>query len=128
MDTVDEPAFLTFWSYIHLISGILLFVVVSYFGNVLAGKSISPWITITCAFLIHLAYESKDMYLSYISESKQSTSNSILNSVGDQICGTIGILLAFLVLGPSCTQKDVLTFTVLYFNLYLLATTINYET
>jgi hypothetical protein len=126
-DTVDNPSFLTFWSYIHLVAGIMLFVVVSFLSKKFTSKVVAPWIIIACAFLLHLLYEFKDMYISYIAPSENSTSNSLLNSVGDQLCATTGIFIAYQALDTSSTPKDVLTFGLLYFNLYVLTLTIDYE-
>jgi uncharacterized membrane protein len=127
IDLVDEPAFITFWSYIHLLSGLALFISVSFVSKLLTEKELIPWVTILIAFCIHLLYESKDMYFSYISERKPKNSNSILNSLGDQLCATIGMLIGYIVLGTSCTSKEVLAVLIAYLNVFLLATTINYE-
>ena len=127
IDLVEKPAFLTFWSYIHLLSGLALFIGVSFISKLLTGKELVPWVAILIAFGIHLLYESKDMYFSYISENPTKNSNSILNSLGDQLCATLGMLIGYIVFGTSCTNKEVLAVLIAYFNVFLLAGTINYE-
>jgi hypothetical protein len=127
IDLVEEPAFITFWSYIHLLSGLALFAGVSFVSKLSTGKEIVPWVAILIAFGIHLLYESKDIYFSYIYEIKPKNSNSILNSLGDQLCATIGMFIGYIVLGTSCTNRELLAVLIAYLNVFLLATTINHE-
>jgi len=127
LDLVEEPAFITFWSYVHLLSGLLLFVLVSYSVKRLTGRDLVPWIAIMVASGIHALYECKDVYYSYIAKKRPENSNSYQNSIGDQLCASVGMLIGYLTIGTSCTPRDLLAVTIAYFNVYLLAVTMNYE-
>ena len=87
LDTVEKPSFtcITFWSYIHFLAGILLFVLVSYISTIIDSEKTKTWLIVVIASIIHLMYECKDIYKSYISNSSPKNTNSIFNSVGDQL-------------------------------------------
>jgi len=120
-DTVENPAFITFWSFIHLLSGILLYVFISFAEKATAaGTHLPPWFAVVLAFVIHLFYECKDFFYSYVSEVKPTNSNSLLNSIGDQVCGSLGILLAYASIDKT-TKRDVLYTSMVYCSTFLIA-------
>jgi len=82
-DFVKKPALFTTWSAAHYSSGLL------------AKKFIS---SNKKARLLHILYEMKDLYISVIKKKNLNPNlpdefiqNSILNSIGDQLCYELGL-------------------------------------
>lgn len=121
-DTTDEPAFLTFWSFIHFLCGIMLFTVIA---RLIRNTSFGIWTIFGIASLIHLLYELKDIRGSYMT--KPTSYNSWQNSIGDQLCASLGMLIAFTALGTSCTDSDVLYTALIYTSVFLLTEITGYE-
>lgn len=121
-DTIDEPAFLTFWSFIHFLCGVLLFASIACS---IRNTSSGFWTIFGIASVIHLLYEYKDIRGAYIT--KSTFSNSWQNSIGDQLCASLGMILAFITMGVACTGRDVLYTALIYTSVLLLTMTIGYE-
>ena len=125
-DSVKQPTVITPWSYMHVVSGVWLFALISYAQPVKWG----PVSTFVIASLIHACYEAKDMYISYRSPSTTGSSKdsfwgtsggaSWINALGDQACATVGMLLAFKMLGPVCSRSHCLNMTLLATTTYLV--------
>jgi hypothetical protein len=47
-------------------------------------------------FLIHLCYETKDYYQAYINPTYNGEKSSLWNSIGDQICASLGFGMALI--------------------------------
>ena len=120
LDTVEEPSFITFWCYIHFLAGIFLFVLLYYIGMMINSGNPKTWLIIVFASIIHIMYECKDIYKSYISKSPPKSTDSIFNSIGDQLCATLGIILASFVMNKSVSPRDVLYVGIAYCNVFLL--------
>lgn len=83
-----KPSAFTPFSFMHFLSG-------TVFALVLYGVyNISYWNSFTIFFVLHLLYEVKDFYNSYILNQYTYTGdNSLLNSLMDQICGVLGFIV-----------------------------------
>lgn len=127
-DSVDEPALFTFWSFMHILAGIILYVLCMVLLRTMHVLD-SALYAILFASLIHLVYELKDYYMSYISEKrlKHAESNSWINSIVDQLCATLGMLIAWQIFGEDLSAKDVFYVSISYITTYLVVKTINYE-
>ena len=126
-DSVDEPAVFTFWSFMHILAGIILYVLCMFLLRTVKVLD-SAGTAILLASVIHLLYELRDFYLSYVSERLTGAdSNSWINSVFDQLCATVGMLIAWQIFGEDLSPKDIFYVTVSYITTYLVVKTINYE-
>jgi hypothetical protein len=102
-DFTLKPALFTPWSLAHFITGI-------------AFKSMD--VSSRNAFLIHLIYELKDLYISYVKQKNlnpnlpnSTIQNSFLNSIVDQISFEIGFSLI-----PKIKEREtILLFFILAF-------------
>ena len=113
-DSKEQPTVVTPWSYMHVVSGVLLFAVISC----AQPKAWGPVSTFVIASLIHACYEAKDLYRSYGSQT--DTNNSWMNSLGDQACATVGMFLAFAMVGRVCSLRDCLYLTLLATTTFLV--------
>ena len=95
-DTISNQSFITPWSFIHLLSGLVMQRYFMEYSNYSRRKRYI--ITI----VLHTIYELKDIYRSYIVKDTNCElnpdcrwfDNSILNSVGDTISCLIGQYIA----------------------------------
>lgn len=91
-DSVNNPTFITPWSFIHLFSGFVGILSINYFN-------IDDYIGIILLIIIHTFYEAKDFYFSYLykgpktSISEWSSNCSLFNSLGDTLFFIIGVYL-----------------------------------
>lgn len=89
-DTRSRPAFFTPWTFMHASVGLLGFLIF---------RELTPhapvWKGFAVFFAIHLAYELKDFYFSYLTPDKdtQKYTNSWENSIGDQLAACIGFVV-----------------------------------
>ena len=127
IDSVKRPAWFTYWSYIHFLSGIALYLLFRWIFDQLcvAGGALY---SILAAFLVHLAYEFKDWYYSYV---KKRGNNSLRNSVGDQLSALLGMVVAWVTFSLRETEPLQLgTVTIVwihYVTTYMLARLMNFE-
>tara|TARA_B110000037_G_C17108886_1_gene500999 strand:- start:1588 stop:1977 length:390 start_codon:yes stop_codon:yes gene_type:complete len=91
-DFVKNPAFITPWTFIHLVSGIFTYMLLEKFIT----KDV--WINFYIFLVVHIGYEIKDLsyYMDYNKIVKNSywSNNSLPNSIGDVLFSTIGFLWA----------------------------------
>lgn len=78
-DSEKEPAFVTPWTMIHILTGILF----GHFTKILGFKPAFLWYLV-----LHTLYEIKDIWM-------EQEDNSFLNCLGDQIFGILGFLFGF---------------------------------
>jgi hypothetical protein len=89
-DKRHRMAFITPFTFIHFLNGIIFYIASVQLLKYDFNKSFIIW------FLIHLFYECKDFTLSYIMEEgshSYNNNNSYLNSLGDQIFAMLGFLV-----------------------------------
>ncbi len=103
IDLVSSPALFTFWSLIHIIVAIVIWIVVK-----IIFKDISDTTLFIILFLAHICYETKDQIISRNCRRKELKGeitknlleegciNSLENSIGDQFCFTTGLVIALL--------------------------------
>ena len=84
-----DHAFITPWSFIHLLSGMSLF----FFGNILKRYFDLTFSTFYFVLIIHTIYEIKDMSGYFINIEEETlflSNNSFFNSVGDTVACILG--------------------------------------
>lgn len=83
-DSKQNPALITPFTGIHFLSGVA--------ANFISRKINIPYYkAFIIWFLIHMFYEIKDLYYSYIT--KTGFDNSFINSVSDQVFGVLGFMI-----------------------------------
>lgn len=92
-DDLKNPSLSTYWSTVHFFMGVGAFVLYWNFFY----PSLDPWIAFWILFMIHLVYELKDLYKSYVLVPKDTIAdqNTLLNSLGDQLFFSLGFLMAW---------------------------------
>ena len=90
-DTVKSNSFITPWSYIHLLTGCIIYLYLKYIF-----KKISIINSFIIMIIIHTIYEIFDLmyYFRIKKETNYWSDNSLINSVGDTIFAIIGFLIA----------------------------------
>lgn len=102
-ENVKSPAFITPWSLIHILSGMLFYSWMS-----LLFPYISIYALVIMWLLIHTVYEFKDWYVSYV---QGKGNNSLWNSLGDELCGMLGFALGYLIIGHPVNYQLLIIFT-----------------
>ena len=116
-DTYKTQSFITPWSFMHLLSGALIYFYI---------KIIVPNINILNVFLImiilHTLYEIKDLfyYFKFIKNPSEWNNNSLLNSCGDTIFAIIGFYFASFLKKINYGQLISLTIICLMFFTYFI--------
>ena len=90
-DTSKSNAFITPWSFIHLLSGGLIYLYLKYiYVNISIVKSFIIMI------ILHTLYEINDLRYHFKKKKERNywDDNSLINSLGDTICAIIGFLIA----------------------------------
>jgi hypothetical protein len=103
IDLLSNPALFSFWSLIHIIVAIILWIIVK-----IIFKNISDVSLFIILFFVHIAYESKDQIVAIDCRRRELAGevikngigkgciNSVENSIADQICFTLGLTIALL--------------------------------
>ena len=92
-DSKNNPVFITPWSLIHFLTGVVGIINSNYFN---INKNVSLFFL----FLIHTLYELKDYYFSYVYNgskniiSEWASSNSIFNTIGDTLFFVLGMIIS----------------------------------
>lgn len=92
-DSINDPSIITPWTFIHYLAGLTLFFIFNLFIE-------EDLVNIIIINIIHLCYELKDYYYTYIKSSGNSfiyyfsINNTVINSIGDTIFFLIGIFTA----------------------------------
>ena len=60
MDTTDNPIFHDQYTFVHFMDGLFFYLLITHFFNLGFVKGFILW------FILHLIYELKDLYFSYI--------------------------------------------------------------
>jgi hypothetical protein len=108
-DSVDRNTMFTAYSLMHFLFGVYATILLKWmkFSNAQIVAVVSA---------IHLLYEIKDYYLAYHTDWRKTSKtydNSLLNSVMDQVCATVGILVV-LWLHNSGMNRHLLGISVAY--------------
>jgi hypothetical protein len=113
-DTYQVQSFITPWSFIHMLTGILIYFYI---------KIIIPNISVLNAFLImivlHTLYEIKDLfyYLNFVKNPSDWNDSSLLNSCGDTIFAIIGFYFASFL--KKINYKQLISFTIIYLMFFI---------
>ena len=99
-ETKKKGAFTTPWTFLHFYGGFFFSLLTFGYTNINARNSFIIY------SLLHLIYECKDFYITYLSNIKISKdsnlfgllhkNNTLINSLGDQIFGMIGWYIGYL--------------------------------
>jgi hypothetical protein len=93
-DSQGDPTFITPWSLIHFLTGVISMLNANYFN-------IDKEFSFSILLLVHTLYELKDFYFSYVykgpknSVSEWANSNSLLNMTSDTIFFILGTIVVF---------------------------------
>ena len=93
-DSQGNPTFITPWSLIHFLTGVILMLNANYFN-------IDKEFSFSILVLVHTLYELKDFYFSYIYKgpknliSEWANSNSLFNILGDTVFFILGVVTVF---------------------------------
>ena len=88
-DSVDKNALITGYSFIHFLTGVYMAILMKYFKY----SNLQIFLVIST---VHLLYEFKDYHTAYNTDMRKSDGtydNSLLNSIADQVCATLGMIL-----------------------------------
>jgi hypothetical protein len=95
-DTVKQNALITPWTYIHILSGIVMATFLQY------GTNYSKFVITIIVLIIHSIYEINDLRYYYTGNSDDKTSedykwknNSFVNTIGDTIAAILGVYISF---------------------------------
>lgn len=90
-DSPERPAAVSPWSLMHLATGVFAYAAYAAFFPHVAAHSGGPGLL--AWFMVHLAYEGKDVYRSYWASPRKELAGSWQNSAGDQAVAVLGYLL-----------------------------------
>lgn len=110
-DTNDNPTWLTPWSFIHFMSGVVFYKIAKIiFPDISLLNNFLIW------FLVHTLYEVKDYYKSYIDyDGSGWNNNSLINSIGDTISAILGFFIGYIIFNGA----DIKLFYIV-FSFYIL--------
>lgn len=111
-DEMETPSMCTPWTFIHILSGILMYMYVKYMFH-----GISDIYAFIIVFSIHTVYEMKDLRRYYYTNSVPPDTydnNSAINSVYDTFAVVIGIYIAMYITKSSPVSKEELVRYTLY--------------
>ena len=123
-ETKKKGAFTTPWAFIHFYSGFLFSLLTFRYTNIKVKKSFIIY------SILHLIYEFKDFYLTYLTNIKFTKNNNfygfldnkntLINSIGDQIFGMIGWSTGYLLFKNIKTHHNKNKITLILFIIGIL--------
>ena len=127
MDTTDNPIFHDQYTFVHFMDGLFFYLLITHFFNLGFVKGFILW------FILHLIYELKDLYFSYIKPVPPNeiilygliSNNSWQNTISDTIYSSLGFILGHLILINFKNYKfiinssAILFFIILHFVYYI---------
>lgn len=116
-DTINNPACITGFTFIHFYTGFLFYIILKYLYPKLSFLFLfSLW------FILHTLYEIKDLmaYFEFIKYKTYWSDNSIENSIFDTIATMLGLYIGYIIKYKS------ISFLVLNIFIYLILLLIFY--
>jgi len=109
-DTLSRPVLITYYTIIHIFSGIVGFVALDYFFK------LNYLTNFVLFFILQTLYEIKDYYFTYIERTNDIYfENTIANSISDSIACVLGWFFAYCFIGSGKSFKFLIIITFFFF-------------